>query len=130
LYTFLPVIREKTTSVTENPEKARLTTLIQSLVIFTKLGVRVDNEVPQGMKRYKYAFFKNTKRQKAVYLHYLTGCSSATTTLISLKFCTVTYTPCPKKRPTLSFAVTSTCLHQNGQNLAHKKKKLRATKRT
>jgi len=36
----------------------------------------------------------------------------------------------PKKRPTLSFAVTLTCLHQNGQNLAHKKKKLRATKRT
>ena len=25
-----------------------------------------------------------------------------------------TSTPCPKKRPTLSFAVTSTCLHQNG----------------
>ena len=32
----------------------------------------------------------------------------------------------PKKRPTLSFAVT--CLHQNGQNLAYKKKKLRDTK--
>jgi len=34
------------------------------------------------------------------------------------------------KSPTLSFAVTLTCLYQNGQNLAHKKKKLRATKRT
>jgi len=34
--------------------------------------------------------------------------------------------PCPKKRPTLSFAVTATCLHQNGQHLAHKKKKLGA----
>jgi len=41
------------------------------------------------------------------------------------------YTPCPPpKRPTLSFVVTLTWLHQNGQNLAHKKKKLRATKRT
>jgi len=38
--------------------------------------------------------------------------------------------PVPKKRPTLSFAVTLTCLHQNGQHLAHKRKKLRATKRT
>jgi len=36
----------------------------------------------------------------------------------------------PKRRPTLSFAVTLTCLYQNGQNLAYKKKKLRATKRT
>jgi len=40
------------------------------------------------------------------------------------------YTLCPKKRPTLSFAVILTCLHQSGQNLAYKKKKLRATKRT
>jgi len=31
--------------------------------------------------------------------------------------CTI---PCPKKCPTLSFAVT--CLHQNGQNLAYKKR--------
>jgi len=27
-------------------------------------------------------------------------------------------TPCSKKRPNLSFAVTLTCLHQNGQNFA------------
>jgi len=40
------------------------------------------------------------------------------------------YTLFPPKRPTLSFAVTLTCLHQNGQNFADKKKKLRATKRT
>jgi len=31
-----------------------------------------------------------------------------------------------QKRPTLSFAVTLTCLHQNEQNLAHKKKKLKS----
>jgi len=38
---------------------------------------------------------------------------------------------CEKLRNyTLLFAVTLTCLHQNGQNLANKKKKLRATKRT
>ena len=32
------------------------------------------------------------------------------------------YTPCPQKHTTLSFAVTSTYLHQNGQHLAHKRR--------
>jgi len=43
---------------------------------------------------------------------------------------TYIYTPCSKKRPTLSFAVTSMCLYQNGKHLAHKKKKVRTIKRT
>jgi len=60
LYTLLPAFQGKTTLVTENPEKARLTTLIQNFVIFTRLGARMDNEVLHGTKRYKYTFFENT----------------------------------------------------------------------
>jgi len=50
LYAFLPVFRKKHICDGQ-PQKARLTTLIQNLVIFTKLGARVDNEVLQGTKR-------------------------------------------------------------------------------
>jgi len=57
LYTLLSALRKKH-SVIENPKKSRLTTLIQNIVTFTKLGARVDSEIPQGTKRYKYFFFK------------------------------------------------------------------------
>jgi len=56
-------LSEKTTSVTENPRKATLTTLIQNLVIFTRLGACVDSEVRQGTKMYKYTFFENARRR-------------------------------------------------------------------
>jgi len=64
----IPAFWEKTTSVTENPKNVRLTTLIQNLVVFTKLGAQVDNEVPQGTKRYRYVF-KNTRQRMAANLN-------------------------------------------------------------
>jgi len=54
---------EKTTLATENPNKARLTILIQNIVVFTKRGAHVDNDVPYDMERDKFSFFENTRWQ-------------------------------------------------------------------
>jgi len=63
--------------------------------IFTKLGVYVDNGVPQRAEWSKYAFLHNPRWRMAAILNYLNRHNSATDFPIWLKFRTTTHMKVP-----------------------------------